>query len=138
MKKSTERRSMTYAMICYARMGGTKGCSTPFDVYKRISGYLIHNQELALDVWAVHECLMTLYLAGDDETLKAVSEIYLKPFSKDLYMHLRKNEISRRILRFSYENNLDERTVYRRLRKARMLWLNIREYGKVKKEGTQL
>ena len=137
MKKSAERRSMTYAMICYSRMGGAKGCHTPFDVYKRIFGHLMHNQELALDVWAVHECLMALCLSGEDETLKAIKEIYLKPFSKDLYMNSRKNEISRRILRFAFENNLDERTVYRRLRKARTLWLKIREYGKLKKEGTQ-
>lgn len=136
MKKSAERRTMTYAMICYSRMGGAEGCYTPFDIYKRISGYLIHNRELALDVWAVHECLMVLDLAGDTETLKALNEIYLKPFSKDLFVNARKNEISRRILRFSFENNLDERTVYRRLRKARTLWLKIREYGKSKKEGT--
>lgn len=138
MKKSNERRSMTYAMLCYSRLGGALECGTPFDIYNRIAGACASNAELALDVWAVHECLMMLSVLKEREIVKALNEIYLKPFSKDLKGRVIKNEISGRILRFAHENHLDERTVYRRLQRARRLWLDIRELGRLtyKKEGT--
>ena len=126
MKKSAERRSMTYALICYSRLGATKNCATPFDVYMRICGALAHDREIALDVWAIHECLMILRLQGDDESIRAINEIYLRPFSKSLTCRAGRLDISDRILRFAFDNNLDERTVYRRLKKARDLWLAIR------------
>ena len=132
MKKSKERRSMTYALICYSRIGGNQGCTSPFEAYKRIEGAFFDNRELALDVWAVHECLMLLHLQNDGETLKALREIYVQPFSKNIFRIVTKNEISRRILRFATENNLDERTVYRRLKKAREAWESVRCYGQFK------
>ena len=136
MKKSSERRSMTYALICYSRLGGDMGCRSPLDVYKRIAGVWSYNEDIALDVWAVHECMMLLRLNRQYETIRAINDIYVEPFSKNLCARVTKNDISQRILRFAFENNLDERSVYRRLQKARTLWLNIREYGKTKKEGT--
>ena len=126
MKKSKERRSMTFALICYARLGEDVGCVTPFEAYKRIEGAYRSNEPLALDIWAVKECLLILKLNGEDETIRAIREIYFKPFSNDLTRKVNRNEISELILRFAYENYLDERTVYRRLRKARQLWLDIR------------
>lgn len=136
MKKSSERRSMTYALVCYSRLGGDIGCLSALDVYKRISGVWAGNEDIALDVWAVHECIMFLRLNGEHETIRAIREIYVEPFSKDIHSGITKNEISSRILRFALKNNLDERTVYRRLQKARGIWLAIREYGRAKKEGT--
>ena len=133
MKKSSERRSMTYALICYSRLGGDIGCLSPLDVYRRISGAWAHNEDVALDVWAVHECIMFLRLNGEYETIRAIREIYVEPFSKDIHSRITKNHISNRILRFAFENNLDERTVYRRLKKARSVWLDIGKYGKAKK-----
>lgn len=138
MKKSSERRSMTYSMICYCRLGGVEGCKSPFDLCKRIEGACASNLALALDIWALHACFMTLAVLKENETLKALNEIYLQPFSKDLRGRVTKKEISERVLRFAYENHLDERTVYRRLQRARKLWLDIREQESktYKKEGT--
>ena len=126
MKRSIERRSMTYALICYARLGEDLGCVTPFEAYKRIEGAYRSNKSLALDIWAVKECLLMLKINGEDETIRAIREIYFKPFASDLCKRVDRNEISELVLRFAYENYLDERTVYRRLKKARQLWLDIR------------
>lgn len=117
---------MTFALICYARLGEDIGCSTPFDAYRRIEGAYRSNESLTLDIWAVKECLLVLQVYGDDETVRAIKEIYFKPYSKDITKRINRKEISELILRFAYENYLDERTVYRRLRKARQLWLDIR------------
>lgn len=130
MKKSQERRSMTAALVCYSRMGGDVGCSTPFELYRRIEGACGKDRELALDLWALHECLLFLRICADVVTLTAIREIYLKPFLRASGRIPKRNEISYRILRFSQESYLDERTVYRRLQKARRLWLAIR-FGKV-------
>ena len=59
MKKTLERRSITVAMVQYARLG-VYGCGTPFDIYKRIEGACGKNTALALDIWAAHECLLML------------------------------------------------------------------------------
>ena len=117
---------MTFALVCYARLGEDIGCTTPFETYRRIEGAYRSKRELALDIWAVKECLLMLKVQGDEEAIKAIREIYFKPFSSDLKRRVDKNEISELILRFAYENYLDERTVYRRLQKARDLWLHIR------------
>ena len=125
MKMSEERRSVTRALICYARIG-TGGCKTPFDIYKRIEGACGKNKELARDIWAVHECMQVLAAFSDFDTLKAVKEIYFKPFEKRSVRVPLKNEITNRIVRFAAENYVDERTVYRRLQKARKIWNFIR------------
>ena len=126
MKRSKERRSLTFALVCYARLGEDVGCVTPFEAYKRIEGAYRSKEALALDVWAVKETMLVLKLNGEDETIRAIREIYLKPFANDLNRRINRNEISELVLRFAYENYLDERTVYRRLRKARQLWQDIR------------
>ncbi len=112
---------MTNTLVRYARLG-VEGCGTPFDIYKRIEGACGINRELSLDLWAMHECLLFLKISGDTDTLDAIKEIYLKPFLKAPDRATLKNEISGMILRYSCENYVDERTVYRRLRKARDLW----------------
>ena len=126
MKMSKDRRSMTFAMICYARLGEDIGCVTPFDAYRRIEGAYKGNKSLALDIWAVRECLLVLDIQDELETIRAIKEIYFKPFASDLKKKITRNEISELILRFAFDNYLDERTVYRRLKKARDLWCDIR------------
>lgn len=126
MKKSLERSSMTYALIFYARLGEMSGCATPFELYKRIEGACAGNTQLALDVWSVCECLFILYINKEYEVLSALREIYFLPFAKDLECRITRNRITELIRRFAMENYLDERTVYRRLHRARQLWLDIR------------
>lgn len=124
---------MTFALVCYARLGEDIGCATPFEAYRRIEGACHSKMELALDLWAVKECMLLLSVQGDVETAKAIREIYFKPFSDDIRRRLNRNEISELILRFAYDNHIDERTVYRRLRKARELWCSIRNTAIEKK-----
>ena len=126
MKITPERSSMTYALIFYARLGGAAGCDTPFDVYKRIEG-AAPTKSLALDTWAVYECLRMLDMNGCCEEIRALREIYFLPFSRDLDMRINRRMITELVCRFAADNYLDERTVYRRLHKARRLWLRIRE-----------
>ncbi len=128
MKMTDERRSMTAALVCYARIG-TGGCKTPFQIYKRIEGACGKNKELARDVWAVHECLQVLRSISDFDTVKTVKEIYFKPFSRSPNRIPMKNELTNRIQSFALENYIDERTVYRRLLKARKIWKYIRFAG---------
>lgn len=126
MKKGLERSSMTYALVFYSRLGEVSGCGTPFEIYERIKGACNGNPELALDVWAVRECLLTLYINKEYEVIRALKEIYFLPFSRDLSCRIRRNRITELIRRFADENHLDDRTVYRRLQRARALWLSYR------------
>lgn len=125
MKQSKERASMTRALVYYARLRGEEQSRSPLDMYNAIRGACIGKDMLAAELWAVQECLIMLDVLGEQETLKALKEIYLEPFSKAPLRIPAKSEISMRVLRFAFENHLDERTVYRRLQRARKLWLDI-------------
>jgi hypothetical protein len=76
---------------------------------------------------AAGACLLILDVLGEAETLNAVMDIYIRPFSKRPMRTVKKNEISMRVLRFATENHLDQRTVYRRLRRAREMWRRARK-----------
>ncbi len=130
MKKSDERRSFTNAFVSYSRLMRNTSALTPFEVYRRIEGALGNNHKTALDLWAAHECMLMLYALNDTDTIIAVKEIYLKPFAKYPKRALKKNEISWRIRRFAAENFVDDRTVYRRLAKARNLWQKLRFFSR--------
>ena len=125
MKMTEERHSMTAALVCYSRIG-IDGCKTPFQIYRRIEGACGRNKAFARDIWAAHECLQVLYALSDLDTVMTIKEIYFKPFSKAPNRPSMKNEITNRIRRFAFENHVDERTVYRRLQKARKIWKYIR------------
>lgn len=126
MKQTKERGNMTLALVRYARLGVWRGCKDLLEVYKRIDGVCGKNRNLALDLFAVRELLLVLWLQDDELTLKALKEIYFLPALEFPKRRPRRNEISSRILRFACENYMDERTVYRKLRKARELWVKIR------------
>ncbi len=125
MKKSKERACMTRALVYYARIKGNENLRSPLDMYNAIRGAFIGKEMFARELWAVQECLIILDVLGEQETIKAITQIYLEPFSDSPLRVPAKSEISMRILRFAFENHLDERTVYRRLQRARNLWLKI-------------
>ena len=133
MKESRDRASMTCAFIYYARLIGARGSVSYSDMYRRIFGAFEGNRQLANDIWAAHETRLFLEITDERDTLKALNEIYLKPFARSPRRIAAKNEISLRVLRFAQDNHLDERTVYRRLSKARRLWSKIRQYGNIQK-----
>ncbi len=129
MKETRDRSSMTRALVYYARLLGYGERRFPLDIYDIIKGACGENRDLATDIWAAHECLLMLKILGEGETLKCLYAIYIEPFSKHPTREAKKNQISMCVLRFAIKNHLDERTVYRRLRKARTLWQHIRAQG---------
>ena len=120
---------MTRAFVYYSRLVGNRACGFPLDVYISIKGACGNDRALALDIWAANECLLILEILNKKETLDILRTVYLEPFSKRPLRSVKKNEISTRILHYAVKNHLDERTVYRHLNKACVLWQNIREYG---------
>ena len=126
MKKIKERRKMSLALVRYSRLNVSVGCDDSLEIYRRIVGVCGHNREIALDLLAVKDLIMVLKLEDDEQTLNILNEIYFEPFSKHPQRPLKRNEMSYRILRFAYENNIDERTVYRKLHKACMIWQKLR------------
>ncbi len=135
MKKTTDTRNMARAFIKYAKLGLYDIDTSPFDAYTKIKGACGKNKRLAKELWAVHECLLIFGVLQDRETVRALCEIYLKPFSRSYAKNradkteeqgsLEKNEISYLIQRFAMKNFLDVRTVYRRLQKARKIWTDL-------------
>ena len=126
MKRSKEVRNMTLALVLYSRLNLSSGRHSSLDVYRIIDGACGKNRELALDLWATRELITILKIRKDELTLRALNDIYFAPFSKNSQRRIKKSEMSDRILRFSSDNYLNERTVYRKLKKARELWFNIR------------
>ena len=126
MRKSKDRRRMTLALVRYSRFNISGGCTDSLEIYKRIEGVCGNKRELALDLLAVRDLLMILKLKNDVQTLNILNEIYFLPFSNHPQRQMGKNEMSYRILRFAYENHIDERTVYRKLQKARAIWQRVR------------
>ena len=120
---------MTCAFVYYGRLVGKNEERSPLEIYRYIIGACGKNVSLANDIWAAHQTVFVLELLGETDVLNALKEIYVKPFVRYPHRPTGRSEISMRVLRFAYENSLDERGVYRRLAKARRLWKRIREYS---------
>ena len=103
----------------YARLGFDRCEMRPFEVYARMRGVSKNDGE-AERLLAVYD-MMRLLAFSDPECAMAVRAVYLAERGKQP----RKNQISERILRFASDNHLDERTVYRRLKKAKELYYNL-------------
>ncbi len=103
----------------YARLGFDRGEIKPFEAYARMRGVSKNDGE-AEKLLAVYD-MMRLLAFSDPECAMAVRAVYLVERGKQP----RKNQISERILRFASDNHLDERTVYRRLKKAKELYYNL-------------
>ena len=116
---------MTRALVYYARIKGEEDIRSPLDMYNTIRGAFVGKERLACELWAVQECLIFLDVLGEQEVIKAIREIYIEPFSHAPLRKPSKSEMSMRVLRFACENHLDERTVYRRLERARNLFKEI-------------
>ena len=103
----------------YARLGFDSGAIKPFEAYARMRG-VSKNVGDAEKLLAVYDT-MRLLSCFDRECAMAVRAVYFAERGKEP----RKNQISERILRFATDNHLDERTVYRRLKKAKTLYYNL-------------
>lgn len=70
-----------------------------------------------LDLAAVERTLCLLSDTGEYNVLAAVKEIYFSAAGRRLY----KSEISRRVIKFSLDNYISERVVWKYLSRARKL-----------------
>ncbi len=103
----------------YARLGLDRRKLSPFEAYAVMRGVSRSERE-ALELLAVYDTVRLLSLT-DPETEKALRAVYFfdrgrKPL---------KNQIGYRVLSFADENYCDERTVYRRLRKAKEMYYHL-------------
>jgi len=122
----TERAARAFRN--YARLG-LVGSRSAIDTVCKIRG--ICSDSAALDMLAVFDTLRLLEFLGDMIALRAVRDIYFatagsKPHS---------NEITLRIRRLADELHCDDRTVYRRLKKARDMWEYLRAREKKQTAG---
>ena len=128
MKKDIMTERAARAFRNYARMG-LVGSRSAIDTVCKIRG--ICSDSAALDMLAVFDTLRLLELLGDVIAIRAVRDIYFatagsKPHS---------NEITLRIRRLADELHCDDRTVYRRLKKARDMWEYLRAREKKQTAG---
>lgn len=128
MKKDIMTERAARAFRNYARLG-LVGSRSAIDTVCKIRG--ICSDSAALDMLAVFDTLRLLEFLGDMIALRAVRDIYFatagsKPHS---------NEITLRIRRLADEMHCDDRTVYRRLKKARDMWEYLRAREKKQTAG---
>ena len=121
MVKNMERDEVVRAFRKFARLGLARQRLNPLQVYKMIDS-LCASDRSKLDMLAVYDTVRLLELNGSREISSAVRDVYFATAS----CRLAKREISLRICRYAAENYCDERTVYRRLTKARQLYLDVR------------
>lgn len=128
MKKDPKDEAAVRAFRTYARLG-LCGSESALGIICRIRG--ICRDHAALDMLAVFDALRLLELSGDTIALRAVRDVYFFGASS----RLRVNEITLRVRRLADELHCDDRTVYRRLKKARDLWHSLRSKEKKQTAG---
>lgn len=114
MKKSNVRNYVVSAFRYYARMGepGTG----------EIAKLKHLNEAERLDLSAVAAMLDKLSLQGDITTIAAVKEVYFL----DAHEKYKRDEISKKVIRYSINNYISERTVWNYLDKAQKIFIKIR------------
>lgn len=128
MKKDLRAERALAAFRTYARLGLYRESSS-LGVLCRIRG--ICGEGAALDMLAVFDTLRLLELSGEALALRSVKDIYFATAKKPL----RSNEITLRVRRLADELHCDDRSVYRYLKKARDLWLALRQKEKEQTAG---
>jgi hypothetical protein len=126
MKKDVSSERAIGAFRTYARLGLNREESA-LGIISRIRG--ICGESAALDMLAVFDTLRLLEISGETLVLRAVKEIYLYPRT------YKKNELTLRVRRLAYELHCDDRSIYRYLKKARDLWIALREKEKKQTAG---
>lgn len=122
MQKSENRNEIIRVFRKFARLGLDSEYLNPIQVYKKIDTVCV-SRRARLDMLAVYDCLRLFWLNGEEEIIDAVKCVY---FSGKTY-RLTKFDISARVLALAQEFHCDERTIYRRLERARNLYTKIRE-----------
>jgi hypothetical protein len=128
MRKDIMTEKAARAFRNYARLG-LVGSRSAIDTVCKIRG--ICNDSAALDMLAVFDTLRLLEFLDDMIALRAVRDIYFATAGSKLHS----NEITLRIRRLADEMHCDDRTIYRRLKKARDMWEYIRAQEKKQTAG---
>lgn len=126
MKKDLSAERAVRAFRTYARLGLHREESL-LNIICRIRG--ICGDAAALDMIAVFDTLRLLEITGETLVLRAVKEMYLYPRA------YKKTQFSLRLLRVADEMHCDDRSIYRYLKKARDLWLALRQKEKQQTAG---
>lgn len=105
----------------YAMYGFHKRRMKVFEAYASIRG-IMPDESLALDMLTVFDTLRLLSASGQNDCVRAVREIYFAGRGRAMG----KNELTLRVRRHAFENHCDERTVWRRLLRARELYALLR------------
>ena len=121
MVKDDKRNEIIRIFRKYARLGLARERVNPIQKYKIIDACLLSRRS-KLDMLAVSDLLRLLEIAGEDEILRAIEEIYFATAKQ----RISKKEISERVRRLAFECFCDERTIYRRLERAREMYEKIR------------
>ena len=122
MKKDVKKDEAAISFRKYARFGLDRRGLDPLRIYKVIE-VCFSAEKTRLDMLAVHDTMRLLELNGEGECADAVRAVYFATAKR----RAAKNEITWRIRRYAMESYCDERTVYRRLARARELYLKVRE-----------
>ncbi len=122
MDQNEKRNEIVRIFRRYARLGVSDHEPNPIQVYKKID-VLCTSHRLKLDMLAVFDTLRLLELSGDTDTLIAIKRVYFQGKTHRLTKH----ELGRRVLALALDQYCDDRTIYRRLEKARGMFEKIRE-----------
>ena len=122
MVKNEKRNEIVRIFRKYARMGLADARLNPIQAYKKID-ILCTSRRNKLDMLSVYDTLRLLFLDDDEETLDAIFKVY---FSGRQY-RLSGREMSEHVARLAKEQYCDDRTIYRRLEKARKIYERVRE-----------
>lgn len=134
MKKDCIRDYATAAFATYAKYGRRNEAQLKEYIYnkelkkydrpdiavKKAEEEVSRNYPLLMDIAAVDKTLELLAKCGDPNRLKVVETVYL---NCELF---KKQEISRRVRKIAYELPVGERTVYRWLKEARIIFAELR------------
>lgn len=119
-KMNEKSKDAVRAFRKYARLGLTSGTLNPIQKYKRIDMMCVSRRS-KLEMLAVFDTFRLLEISGDQSTIYAVNSVYLRNLSHRLLRH----DIGNAVRACATEQFCDERTIYRRLEKARELFLHL-------------
>ena len=122
MPQSEKRNEIIRVFRKYARLGLDSERLCPIQIYKKID-ILCISRRARLDMFAVYDTLRLLTLNGESQIVDAIQRVY---FEGKAY-RLTKYDISSRVLFLAQQEHCDERTVYRRLERARNLYEKVRQ-----------
>ena len=122
MHKNEKRNEIIRVFRKFARLGLDSEMLSPIQVYKKID-VLCVSRRSRLDMLSVFDTMRLLWLNGETEIIESVRRVY---FEGKAY-RLTKYDIGARVLSLAQSKHCDERTIYRRLERARAIYEKIRE-----------